>query len=56
MPAIEAAYRGRHNMLEAIFGSAKPAPQRVDKGPTLFKDLKRMALANKRRQGRVTNG
>jgi hypothetical protein len=56
MPAIEAAYRGRHTMLEAIFGSSKPKPKSIDYGPSLFKDLKRMALANKRRQGRVTNG
>jgi len=51
MQAIEAAYRGRHNMLEAIFGPAKPQTKNISNGSSLFKDLKRLALRNKAKAG-----
>ena len=54
MQGIEAAYRGRINMLGAIFGKAKPQVPK-NNGPSLFNDLKRLAL-KQRRAGRTSNG
>jgi len=54
MAYIETAYHGRIKMLEAIFGSPKPKTKNTDNGPSLFKDLKRLALRNQAKAN--TNG
>ena len=46
---IRLAYEGRMDMLGAIFGKSKAAGAPVsESGPSLFSDLKRMALRQRR--------
>lgn len=52
---IRIAYQGRMDMLGAIFGKSKPAGAPVsESGPSLFADLKRMAM--KQRRAATVNG
>jgi len=56
IPAILTAYEGRTDMLKAIFGDSKPVGAPVsESGPSLFKDLKRMAMGQ-RRTAKVNDG
>jgi len=49
IPAILTAYEGRMDMLKAIFGESKPPGAPVsESGPSLFADLKRMAMRQRR--------
>lgn len=49
IPAILTAYEGRADMLKAIFGeSERPGVPVSESGPSLFKDLKRMAMKQRR--------
>lgn len=55
IPAILTAHEGRLDMLKAIFGSSKPPGAPVsESGPSLFSDLKRMAM--KQRHAAAANG